>query len=124
MRPQVVEWYPSDPTVFPQNTYGRRRSQSRSRKAQGGERAPQVAARAQRQSEGEREGRRLGLRARTFSGDPLQGAVDQAARHGGRDPRLPQGARRGAEGETRVAANRRAASDQRTAAASSSRQRT
>jgi hypothetical protein len=30
---------------------------------------------------------------------PVQGAVDQAARHGGRDPRVHQGERTGAEGE-------------------------
>ena len=50
------------------------------------------------------KGGALGLRARTVSGHALQGAVAEAAGDDRRDSRVPQGARRGAEDESRVAA--------------------
>ena len=74
------------------------------------ERAAQEPEGTERQPQGEREGRRVGLRARPLSGDALQGAVAEAARDDRRDSCVPQGARRRAQSQAGV---RRAASHHR-----------
>src|SRR5260221_2443560 len=77
------------------DAYVRRRPESRTGTAQSGKRAPQEPAWPQREPEGQREGRRLGLRSWPLSRHALQGAVDEAAGDGGRDSSVHQGTRRG-----------------------------
>src|SRR5207237_2692434 len=71
----------------------------RDRPAASRERAAEDSTRDARHAQGEREGRGLAVRSGPFPGHALQGAVGQAPRHGGRDPRLPARSRRRAQDE-------------------------
>ena len=63
------------------------------------------ATRPQRQPQGQRKRRRVGLWPRPLSGHALQGAVDQAARHVRRDPGIHERTRRAVEGQARIVAS-------------------
>src|SRR5690348_13678297 len=71
----------------------------RARAPAGRERAAQGSERARRDAEGQHEGGRLRLRARPVPRDALQGAVDEAPRHGRRHPQLHPRQRDDAQGE-------------------------
>src|SRR5512133_1246582 len=77
----------------------RRGAEGRAREAQGGERGAQGTRREGRLHEGEREGSRVGVRARPLPGHALPGAVAEAPRRGGRHPQLHPRARGAAEEE-------------------------
>src|SRR3954470_17958350 len=77
----------------------RRRYESRARPSPQRKRGAQEGSIVQFAPEGERKGSTLGLWHGTLSRDLVQGAVVEAARHGGRDSRVHCRERRAIEGE-------------------------